>query len=290
MPLAGAVGHALLDHVAAPRRLQVPSADGRVAHAWFYPPTNPAVRAPAADLPPLLVLSHGGPTSSANPGLNLAVQFWTTRGFAVADVDYGGSTGYGRAYRSLLDGAWGIVDVEDCVAVARALVADGVVDGARLAIRGGSAGGFTTLCALAFTDVFAAGASHYGVADLMALAADTHKFESRYLDGLIGPYPAAKQTYVERSPIHYVEQLTVPLALFQGGEDKIVPPDQAEVMYEAVKARGIPTALVIFPEEGHGFRAAENIRVATEGELYFYGQVFGFTPHGEIATIEIANL
>ena len=271
-----------VDHVAAPRRLQVPSADGRVAHAWFYPPTNPAVRAPAADLPPLLVLSHGGPTSSANPGLNLAVQFWTTRGFAVADVDYGGSTGYGRAYRSLLDGAWGIVDVEDCVSVARALVADGVVDGARLAIRGGSAGGFTTLCALAFTDVFAAGASHYGVADLTALAADTHKFESRYLDRLVGPLPEAAERYRERSPIHHTDRLSCPIILFQGSEDVIVPPAQSRTMADALARKGILHAYVEYPGEQHGFRDATNIAHALRAELFFYRQVFGIAaPPGE---------
>lgn len=266
------------DHVAVPRRLQVPSADGRLAHAWYYPPTNPSGTAPAGDLPPLLVLSHGGPTSAANPGLNLAVQFWTTRGFAVADVDYGGSTGYGRSYRSLLEGAWGIVDVEDCVAVARALVGDGLVDGDRLAIRGGSAGGFTTLCALTFTDVFAAGASHYGVADLTALAADTHKFESRYLDRLIGPLPETADRYVERSPIHHTDRLSCPLILFQGSEDVIVPPAQSQMMADALARKGILHAYVEYPGEQHGFRDATNIAHALRAELFFYRNVFGITP------------
>jgi len=267
-----------------------PTENGLTAYAYLYMPRNPEFTAPEGERPPLLVQSHGGPTSGTSTSLDLSIQYWTSRGFCVLDVDYGGSTGYGRAYRERLNGQWGIVDVDDCVNGARRLIAMGVVDPDRVAVRGWSASGYLTLAALAFRDVFTAGVSHFGISDLETMAADTHKFESRYLDGLIGPYPAAKQTYVERSPIHYVEQVTVPLALFQGGEDKIVPPDQAELMYEAVKARGIPTALVIFPEEGHGFRAAENIRVATEGELYFYGQVFGFTPHGEIATIEIANL
>lgn len=268
--------------LAAPRRLRVPSAAGRVAHAWFYPPTNPDVAAPADDLPPLLVLSHGGPTSAANPGLNLAVQFWTSRGFAVVDVDYGGSTGYGRAYRSLLEGSWGVVDVEDCVAVARYLVADGVVDGARLAIRGGSAGGFTTLAALTFTDVFAAGASQYGVADLAALAADTHKFESRYLDRLVGPLPEAAERYRERSPIHHTDRLSCPIILFQGSEDMIVPPAQSRAMADALARKGILHAYVEYPGEQHGFRDATNIAHALRAELFFYRTVFGITaPAGE---------
>ncbi|MFM8531074.1 MAG: prolyl oligopeptidase family serine peptidase [Ilumatobacteraceae bacterium] len=267
-----------------------PTEGGLTAYALRSMPNHPEFSAPEVELPPLLVQSDCGPTAGTSTSFDPTVLYWTSRGFCVLDVDYGGSTGYGRAYRERLNGQWGIVDVDDCVNGARRLIEMGVVDPNRTAVRGWSASGYLTLAALTFRDVFSAGVSHFGISDLETMAADTHKFDSRYLDGLLGPDPAAKQTYVERSPIHYVEQVTVPLALFQGGEDKIVPPDQAELMYEAVKARGIPTALVIFPEEGHGFRAAENIRVATEGELYFYGQVFGFTPHGEIATIEIANL
>jgi dipeptidyl aminopeptidase/acylaminoacyl peptidase len=235
-------------------------------------------------------MSHGGPTAATSPAFSLRVQYWTTRGFAALDVNYGGSSGYGRAYRERLNGNWGIVDVEDCVNGARYLVSQGLVDGERLAVTGGSAGGYTTLAALAFHDTFKAGASHYGVADLEALARDTHKFESRYLDGLIGPYPERIDLYTERSPIHHVEGLNCPVIFFQGLEDEIVPPNQAQTMVDALRAKGVPVAYLPFEGEQHGFRRAENIKRALEAELYFYGRIFGFTPADDIEPVEIANL
>jgi dipeptidyl aminopeptidase/acylaminoacyl peptidase len=235
-------------------------------------------------------VSHGGPTAATNPALALARQYWTSRGLAVVDVNYGGSTGYGRAYRERLAGQWGIVDVDDVVAAARFLVARGDVDGTRLAIRGGSAGGYTTLAALTFRDAFHAGASHFGVSDLEALARETHKFESRYLDALIGPWPAAAEVYRARSPIHFPERMTSALILLQGAEDKAVPPSQAETMYRAVRAKGLPVAYLLFEGEQHGFRRAATIRRAFEAELWFYGRVFGFTPAGTIEPVAIDNL
>jgi dipeptidyl aminopeptidase/acylaminoacyl peptidase len=275
-----------------PEPISFPTSGGRTAHALFYPPTNPEAAGPAGEAPPLLVLIHGGPTVAARPMLQLRTQYWTSRGFAVVDVNYGGSTGYGRTYRNQLRDAWGVVDLDDCEAAARWLGEQGRVDPARLCIRGGSAGGYTTLAALAFRDTFAAGASHYGVADLEALATETHKFESRYLDGLIGPYPAARDVYVARSPIHHVDGFDRPLAVFQGLEDEIVPPNQAEMIVEALRSRGVPVAYVPFEGEQHGFRRAENIRAALDGELSFYAQVFGFAlPPGEgITPIRVENL
>lgn len=270
-----------------PEPITFPTSGGRVAHAWFYPPHNPAYAAPVGEAPPLLVLSHGGPTAAASPTLNLSIQFWTSRGFAVVDVDYGGSTGYGRAYRKLLDGQWGIVDVDDCCAAATWLATEGRADPARLAIRGGSAGGFTTLAALCFRDTFAAGASHFGVADLAALAEDTHKFESRYLDGLVGPYPAAADRYRERSPIHHTEGLSCPLILFQGLEDMIVPPAQSQRMAAALATKSIPHAYLEFEGEQHGFRKAENIVRCLTAELYFYAQVFGFVLGDPVEGVDI---
>lgn len=252
------------------------SAEGRTTHAFLYLPRSGSQSIRAGERPPLLVKSHGGPTSATSAALDPRIQFWTSRGFAVADVNYGGSTGYGRAYRDQLEHRWGIVDVEDCVAVARALAHEGLVDGERLAISGGSAGGFTTLCALTFHDVFAAGASHYGIGDLEALARDTHKFESRYTDWLVGPLPETRARYVERSPIHHPDRLGCPMIFFQGLEDKVVPPSQAEAMVEVLARRGIPHAYVPFAGEQHGFRRAENIRKALDGELYFYSRLFGF--------------
>ncbi|GAA4433282.1 S9 family peptidase [Georgenia halophila] len=263
------------------------SQDGATAHGFFYPPSSSTVTGPADELPPLVVMTHGGPTAATTSTFRLGIQFWTTRGFAVLDVNYGGSTGYGRAYRERLDGAWGVVDVADCATGALHLAESGRVDGRRMAIRGGSAGGYTTLAALTFTEVFSAGASHYGIGDLEALARDTHKFESRYLDGLVGPYPAAAQTYRDRSPIHHTEQLTAPLVLLQGTEDKVVPPNQAETMAEAVRAKGLPVALVMFDGEPHGFRRAENIQAAALAELAFYGQVWGFEPAGELPVLDL---
>jgi dipeptidyl aminopeptidase/acylaminoacyl peptidase len=276
-------------YISAPRPIEFPSEHGRTAYALFYPPRNQDFDGPPDERPPLVVRSHGGPTSSASAGLNLELQFWTSRGFAVVDVDYGGSTGYGRHYRRLLDGQWGVVDMEDCAAAARWLSEQGEVDPARLAIRGGSAGGYTTLCALTFRDEFAVGASYYGVADAEALATDTHKFESRYLDGLIGPYPTAQTSYRDRSPIHFADRLTAPLILFQGLEDKVVPPSQAEVMVEGLRRNGVLHAYVPFEGEQHGFRQAENIKRAAEAELWFYGRVLGFTPADEIEPVELTS-
>jgi dipeptidyl aminopeptidase/acylaminoacyl peptidase len=263
--------------------IEFPTAKGRTAFALFYPPSNKSYKGPATEKPLLLVMIHSGPTASAGSSMKLAVQYWTSRGFAVVDVNYGGSTGYGREYRERLNGQWGIVDVEDCIYAARFLADRGDVDPKRMAIRGGSAGGYTTLSALVFHRVFAAGASHYGVADLTALAADTHKFESRYLDRLIGPYPQSAEIYRERSPIHFADRLSCPVILFQGAEDKVVLPNQAETFVEALRAKNLPYAYVVFPNEGHGFRQAPNIQRAAEAELYFYSRVFGFTPADEIA-------
>jgi dipeptidyl aminopeptidase/acylaminoacyl peptidase len=274
---------------ASPEAIDFPVSDGATAHALLYRPTSPVASAPPDERPPLLVMIHGGPTAAARPMLQLSKQYWTSRGFAVVDVNYRGSTGYGRAYRDLLQGAWGVADVEDCAAVCRFLVDRGDVDPARLCIRGGSAGGFTTLAALAFTDVFAAGASHYGVADLGVLAEETHKFESRYLDGLVGPWPEARATYEERSPIFHTDRIDRPLAVFQGLDDPIVPPNQAEMIVDAVRAKGVPVAYVAFPGEQHGFRQAANIRAALDGELSFYAQILGFDlpPEEGIPPIDI---
>jgi dipeptidyl aminopeptidase/acylaminoacyl peptidase len=279
-----------LGYLSIPTPVEFPTGNGLTAHGFLYLPQNKDFVAPESDLPPLLVQSHGGPTGSAPTSLSLPLQFWTSRGFAVLDVNYGGSTGYGRPYRQRLTEAWGIVDVDDHVNGAKYLIERGLVDPERTAIRGWSASGYTTLATLAFRDLFRAGASHFGVSDLETMTTDTHKFESRYLDGLIGPYPDRKDIYMDRSPIHHLDGFTEPLILFQGSEDTVVPPNQAEKMYEAMAARGLPVALVVFASEGHGFRRAENIRRALEGELDFYGQVFGFTPHGEIEPVTIANL
>jgi dipeptidyl aminopeptidase/acylaminoacyl peptidase len=265
----------------APEHVSFPTVDAGtgidVAHALVYPPTNPEASGPEGDLPPLLVVVHGGPTAAAVPVLNLDIQYWTSRGFCVADVDYRGSVGYGRRYRDALQGRWGVIDLDDVVACARYLAESGRVDPARMAIRGGSAGGYTTLAALTMRPgVFTAGASHYGVADLGALAAETHKFESRYLDGLVAPWPSGADVYAERSPINHVDALDTPLAVFQGDEDAVVPPSQAEAIVAALRAKGVPHVYLLFAGEQHGFRKAENIRAALDGELSFYAQVWGF--------------
>lgn len=259
-------------------------------HGWYYPPTNPDQTAPEGERPPLITISHGGPTSFADTGFAISLQYWTSRGFAVLDVNYRGSTGYGRPYRDALRGAWGVVDVADCADGAAALADQGLADHARLIVRGGSAGGYTTLQALTTTSVFTAGISFYGVADPEALARDTHKFEARYLDGLIGPYPEAIETYRDRSPILHVDQLSVPLLLLQGSEDAVVPPNQAETMAAAVRAKGLPVAMIIFEGEGHGFRRADSIKAALEAQLFFLGRVFDFTPADDLPEIEIDNL
>ncbi len=276
--------------IAPAEAITYPTTGGHVSHAYYYAPRNPDFRAPEGELPPLVTFIHGGPTSATAPGFNLAIQYWTTRGFAVVDVNYRGSTGYGTEYRRQLNGNWGVVDREDCEAAARYLVERGDVDGSRLAIRGGSAGGYTTLCALTFGDVFTAGASYYGVSDAAALAEDTHKFESRYLDSLIGPYPERAELYEQRSPIHAVDRLSCPIIFLQGLEDKIVPPNQAERMVDALRQKGLPVAYIAFEGEQHGFRQAANIQRATEAELDFYGRIFGFTPAGAIEPVEIENL
>ncbi len=271
-----------------PELISFPSGDGgAVAHGLFYPPTSPDHSGPPGEKPPLLVLAHGGPTGQARRQLQLGILYWTSRGIAVVDVDYRGSTGYGRAYRRALDGEWGIADVDDCVAAARYLADRGEVDPHRLIIRGGSAGGFTVLSALAFHDVFAAGASRYGVADLGALASDTHKFESRYLDGVVGPWPEAKSTYFERSPINHVDRFSAPMIVLQGDEDPIVPQNQSDMIVAALEAKGIPVAYLVFEGEGHGFRKAENMVRALEAELAFFGEILGFVPADGLPPVEI---
>jgi dipeptidyl aminopeptidase/acylaminoacyl peptidase len=277
-------------YLSTPRAVEFPTEDGRTAHGFFYPPKNRDYSAPDGERPPLLVESHGGPTAAAAAALSLGIQYWTSRGIAVLDVNYGGSTGFGRAYRERVKDKWGIVDVDDCVNGARYLVGQAQVDGDRLMITGGSAGGYTTLCALTFRDTFKAGASHYGVSDAEALAKETHKFESRYLDGLMGPYPEKREIYIERSPINFTERLSCPVIFFQGLEDKVVPPNQAETMVDALRAKGIPVAYLPFEGEQHGFRQAKNIKRALDGELYFYSRVFGFELAEPVEAVEIDNL
>jgi dipeptidyl aminopeptidase/acylaminoacyl peptidase len=283
--------------------IEFPTSGGRTAHAFFYAPVNPAAGVTAAsrtsasrypsggERPPLIAISHGGPTAAAVRTLDLRIQYWTSRGFAVVDVNYGGSSGYGRAYRNRLRGSWGHVDVDDMLHVVAFLADAGRIDRERTIIRGGSAGGYTTLAALTFhPGVFKAGASYYGVSDLEVLARDTHKFEARYLDTLVGPYPARADEYRARSPIHAIENLACALILFQGLDDKVVPPNQSEMMADAVRRKGLPVAYVAFEGEQHGFRRAENIVRSLEAELYFYAAVFGFTAADRIAPLTIDNL
>jgi dipeptidyl aminopeptidase/acylaminoacyl peptidase len=277
-------------YISYPQAIEYPTENGQTAHAFFYPPQNKDYKPPAGERPPLLVMSHGGPTAASSSTFNLRIQYWTSRGIAVVDVNYGGSTGYGKAYRQRLEGQWGVVDVDDCVNAAKYLAQRSGVDGERLAIRGGSAGGYTTLCALAFRDVFRAGASYYGVSDLEALLNETHKFESRYERRLIGPYPERIDLYQGRSPIHFAEHLSSPVIFFQGLEDKIVPPNQAEVMIEALRDRGIPEAFVSFEGEQHGFRRAENIKRSLEAELFFYSRIFSFPLADPVEPVPIDNL
>ncbi len=276
-------------YISVPESISWKNDNGATAYGFYYPPTNPDFAAPEGDLPPLIVESHGGPTSQSSSALSLKRQFWTSRGFAILDVNYGGSTGYGREYRNRLQGNWGLVDVEDCVSGAEYLANEGLVDPARLAIRGGSAGGYTTLAALTSTQVFAVGVSYYGIGDLEAMTRDTHKFESRYLDGLVGPYPEDKKTYIERSPMHHVDRLDSSMLLLQGLEDKVVPPNQAETMYEAVRQKGLPVAYIAYEGEGHGFRQADTIQHSTLAELAFFGRVFGFVPADSVPDIEVVN-
>jgi dipeptidyl aminopeptidase/acylaminoacyl peptidase len=285
-------GATLLDpaavSVAVP--IEFPSANGRTAHAFYYAPSNPAFQGPADELPPLLTLVHGGPTGQASPAYSAAVQYWTSRGIAVVDVNYGGSSGFGRAYRRTLERNWGIVDAEDVIAAARFLSRTGRVDPRRTAIRGGSAGGYTVLLALSTSDVFRAGADYYGVSDMSRLARDTHKFESRYLDSLIGALPEAQAIYDSRSPLHYLDGFKAPLIVLQGADDRVVPPNQSELIVQALRSRQVPVAYLLFPGEGHGFRKPANIIRCLQSELSFYGQVFGFTPADPLPPLAIENL
>jgi len=276
-------------YLSIPQRIEFPTSHGLSAFALYYPPTNRDFEGPEGEAPPLIVASHGGPTSSASAALNYHNQYWTSRGFAVVDVDYGGSTGYGRAYRERLHGAWGVVDLDDCVNAAKYLVATQRANPDALLIHGGSAGGYTTLCALTFHSDFRAGASYFGIGDLTAMTKDTHKFESRYLDGLVGPWPDANEVYEARSPIFHTDLLATPMIIFQGLEDRIVPPNQAQMMVEALRQKGVPFAYLAYEGEQHGFRQAQNITRSAEAELAFYGRVLGFTPAGELEPLEIEN-
>jgi dipeptidyl aminopeptidase/acylaminoacyl peptidase len=277
-------------YISIPQAIEFPTEGDVTAHAWFYPPQNKDFAAPKGERPPLLVMSHGGPTSAAPNVFDLKKQFWTSRGIAVLDVNYGGSTGYGTAYRRRLNGQWGVVDVDDCINGARYLAERGLVDGDRLLITGGSAGGYTTLCALTFRDAFRAGASHFGLSELEQFVNETHKYESRYLHTLIGPFPERRDLYRARAPLHFAERLSCPVIFFQGLEDKIVPPNQAEMMVDVLRKKGVPVAYVPFAGEQHGFRRAENIQRALEGELFFYGRVLGFAPADDIPPVPIENL
>jgi dienelactone hydrolase len=286
-PQGGFLDEALLS---LPQSIRYPTADGSQVHAFYYPPGNQDYDAPDGSLPPLLVKSHGGPTAATSNGLNLKIQYWTSRGFAVLDVNYRGSTGFGREYRESLRGLWGRADVEDCVFGARYLVERGLVEEKNMAISGSSAGGYTTLCALTFYNTFAAGASYYGISNLETLVQDTHKFEARYLDSLIGSYPEQQQTYHDRSPLNYSDQLSCPIVFLQGEEDRVVPPAQAESMVNILREKKLPVAYVLFSGEQHGFRKAENIQRALEVEYYFYSKVFGFECADDIEAVVIENM
>jgi dipeptidyl aminopeptidase/acylaminoacyl peptidase len=277
-------------YLSTPEAIEFPTSNNLTAHAFYYPPRNGDFTAPQSERPPLIVISHGGPTSATTTTLRLAVQFWTTRGFAVVDVNYGGSTGYGRGYRQRLYGQWGVVDVDDCINAAKYLVEAGLADDNRLAIRGGSAGGYTTLCALTFRDVFKAGASYYGISDLRVLDKETHKFESHYNVKLVGPYPERRNVYWDRSPINFVDRISCPMIIFQGLEDKIVTPNQAELMVQALRAKGLAYAYLAFEGEQHGFRRKENIARSLEAELYFYSKIFGFELAEHVEPVKIENL
>jgi dipeptidyl aminopeptidase/acylaminoacyl peptidase len=278
-------------YLSEPHAIEFPTEGGLTAHALHYPPRNPGFEAPADERPPLIVIAHGGPTSNTTPLLDLSVQFWTSRGFAVVDVDYGGSTGYGREYRRRLNGNWGVVDLQDCVAAARFLVERGEADGDRVLVRGGSAGGYLVMCALTFTDVFAAGASYFGIADLVPFATgDTHKFESTYEHTMVGPWPEAADLYRARSPINYVDLLDTPMLVLQGADDKVVPPSQAEIIVRALRDKELPHAYLLFEGEGHGFRKAETIVASRQAELSFYAQILGFEPGDAIPILPIENL
>ena len=279
-------------YLSSPQHIVFPTTENGAAHAYYYEPTNHDFAAPDGELPPLVTICHGGPTSASGTGLDLSTHYWTSRGFAVVDVNYRGSSGYGKVYRDALKGKWGIYDTDDCIAAAQHLIDQGLVDKDRVIIRGGSAGGYTTINALTFHDFFAAGAALYGIADLMVFIGDTHKYESRYLESLVGPYPAEAQRYHDRSAINFMDQLATPMIILQGLEDEIVPPSQAEIMVDALESKGLPYAYIGFPGEQHGFRQAANIIRAQEAELYFYGKVLGFEPADEIGdeVVEVRNL
>jgi dipeptidyl aminopeptidase/acylaminoacyl peptidase len=277
-------------YLSAPETIRFPTEKGQKAHAFYYPPKNDDYKAPGGEKPPLVVMVHGGPTGGTGTTLRYGIQFWTGHGLAVVDVDYGGSAGYGREYRRRLEGEWGVVDVDDCVNAAKYLVEKGCVDGKRVAIRGGSAGGFTTMCAVTFRNFFNAGASYFGISDLEGFDETTHKFESHYNERLVGPYPERKEVYRNRSAIHFADRVSCPIIFFQGLEDKIVPPDQSKKFYEVVKRKGVPTAYVPFVGEQHGFRRAENMKRSIELELYFYSKVFGFKPADRIRPLRIENM
>ena len=272
------------------RHVTFATTGGRPAFGIFYAPHNRSFRAPTGKRPPLIVTSHGGPTSAAYNAFSLTVQLWTSRGFAVLDVDYGGSTGYGRAYRRRLEGQWGVVDVDDCVNGAAWLAAEGLADPDLLAIRGGSASGYTTLCAITFRDVFKAGVSYFGIGDLETFDTITHKFESKYTQRLVGPYPERKDLYHARSPLNFADRISCPALILQGLDDRVVPPAQAEQIVDALRERRLPHVYLVFEGEDHGFRQAKNIIRSFEAELSFYAQIFGFLPADQIEPIEIVNL
>jgi dipeptidyl aminopeptidase/acylaminoacyl peptidase len=275
--------------LSVPQSIEFPTGINEIAYGFYYPPQNSHYTGAKDTLPPLIVKVHGGPVSATDSSLNPGIQFWTSRGFAVFDVNHRGSTGYGRTFRKKLYPNWGIVDVEDASNGVKWLASEGFIDADKVAIRGGSAGGYTTLAALAFQDVFKAGTSYYGISDLGILASDTHKFESRFLDQLIGPYPEMKSVYDQRSPINSVENITAPLLLLQGLDDKVVPPNQSELIFTALKDNGIATAYITFEGEGHGFRQPANNIKALNSELSFYGQVFGFVPAGNIEAVKLVT-
>jgi dipeptidyl aminopeptidase/acylaminoacyl peptidase len=276
-------------NLSLPKAIEFPTEGGLTAHAIYYPPRNQRYEAPPGEQPPLMVRCHGGPTSSAGPTYTFEYHYWTSRGFAVVDVNYGGSSGYGRAYRTRLNGNWGVVDVDDCINAARYLVGQGQADRSRVWITGGSAGGFTVLLSLTKREFYDAGASHYGIGDLELFIKETHKFESHYVDTLVGPYPERADLYRDRSAIHFADNLKCPVILFQGLEDKIVPPNQAEEFIAVCGQKKLPYAYVAFEGEQHGFRQAKNIRRSIEGELYFVSQIFDLGLADQIEPVKIEN-
>ena len=279
-----------MGYFSIPKPIEFPTEGGLTAHAFYYPPRNQDYEAPTGEKPPLVVHCHGGPTGSGGPTYAFEYQYWTSRGFALVDVNYGGSTGYGRAYRQRLNGNWGVIDVDDCVNASRYLVEKGLADPKRVSITGGSAGGFTVLLSLTKRDFYNAGSSQYGIGDLELFAMETHKFESRYCETLVAPYPERVDVYRERSAIHFADNMKVPVILFQGAEDEIVPPDQAETFVEACEKKHLPYAYVLYDGEQHGFRQDKHIRRTFEGELSFLAQIYGFEPADTIEPVQIKNL